>query len=701
MSTPTPPPPTTISQLFDQPVSNCTGGADNNIFNSFFDDVSNNSPADTRAAVAATTSSGVLNALGVVHGSKVHVYPFLLRYDKLGGLASSDDGKLFAFRGDVRDSKFLPKLVGVKNELFNQQSGYAMSSDTLEQHYITDGATALVEGVDGTTVDAEKVTTRYCTVVPTLYVKYFLAFPEGMPVSHFWKVVYPLMKVDPLLPTFSGFIKYMRLAASAQAGDATSSMVAAEKLVPADTSDKVEDRAFRVLLQLLPDLKAAPASSGADTSKLAATVESFFDKKAAQREEDKKEQEEKEKQKKKDKLTNSIGPAVLRLCIVYHQVVNPEDLPDEFKQLITAKPAERLRLMVASAKESLQAAGEFELAEKMCVHPQTLKEDMELSWLMDTATLKGGGSMNPFNFTCGAMEQALAHYHEFMLINQGSHAALLDLREILDQSLSLPAHDTSIRVLKRQVAALKGLCEVDDKVVQYLSDHITAMEGMRYEWERYVTFDPKQAALKALYHLVFVALQIRQYVRRVFRGEHPVSVGDPYEICNEIARKRRWEPLLDALFGHSHQVNKLIKLSLGGRVIDTRDDATASTAGSSLTGSLSDGEGSDNTSGGADANQKKSGGHLFNSKFNAVLFQKYKTSATKSRLLRDRIEEKKLPELPKSRVDREPMCLAWHTKGECNEKCPRHPDHVEYTADQYQVKDGLVEWCGKNYEKKV
>ena len=41
-------------------------------------------------------------------------------------------------------------------------------------------------------------------------------------------------------------------------------------------------------------------------------------------------------------------------------------------------------------------------------------------------------------------------------------------------------------------------------------------------------------------------------------------------------------------------------------------------------------------------------------------------------------------------VDGQTMCLAWHTKGQCNSDCPRVVDHVSYTASDYKP---LHDWC--------
>jgi hypothetical protein len=44
-----------------------------------------------------------------------------------------------------------------------------------------------------------------------------------------------------------------------------------------------------------------------------------------------------------------------------------------------------------------------------------------------------------------------------------------------------------------------------------------------------------------------------------------------------------------------------------------------------------------------------------------------------------------IPELSASKVDQNPMCLAWNMKGMCNPACPYAADHVNYTDTTYSA----------------
>lgn len=103
--------------------------------------------------------------------------------------------------------------------------------------------------------------------------------------------------------------------------------------------------------------------------------------------------------------------------------------------------------------------------------------------------------------------------------------------------------------------------------------------------------------------------------------------------------------------------------------------------------------------GGGNGNGGDNGGtneRTNNTNFCATLFNAYKAMAVSCRSLRAKITRNEIPSLPLSKVDNQPMCLAWHTKGVCNLACSRRVDHVPYTNDEYQQ---LVQWCAANFHE--
>ena len=73
----------------------------------------------------------------------------------------------------------------------------------------------------------------------------------------------------------------------------------------------------------------------------------------------------------------------------------------------------------------------------------------------------------------------------------------------------------------------------------------------------------------------------------------------------------------------------------------------------------------------------------------------YKTRSIKSKTLCDIITQVLLQPLPSSKVNNsQAMCLAWHTKAQCNLNFPCAYDHVHYNANKYT---DLATWCVIGY----
>ena len=86
--------------------------------------------------------------------------------------------------------------------------------------------------------------------------------------------------------------------------------------------------------------------------------------------------------------------------------------------------------------------------------------------------------------------------------------------------------------------------------------------------------------------------------------------------------------------------------------------------------------------------------HFNESLFGEIKKRKIGSNTIKSRDVRTKIERGDIPELPPSKVDQQPMCLAWHTKGMYNPDCPHVADHVEYSSAEYVP---LCGWCSLHY----
>ena len=186
-----------------------------------------------------------------------------------------------------------------------------------------------------------------------------------------------------------------------------------------------------------------------------------------------------------------------------------------------------------------------------------------------------------------------------------------------------------------------------------------------------------------MYHLQWLSLKLTRYFGQLDRGIRDARLPDPHEIIDCIQDQRQWEPNLTETFISRYNLRAFLGIharappSVGGL-----PPSVAPTVGSSVS-SLTTASTPPTT-----ATGKRIDTRVQNDTFNEGLFGTYKTSAIKSKALRDKVKAGTLPPLPASKWDAaQPMCLAWHTKGA---NCPCFADHVAYTPDEYAP---LVAWC--------
>jgi len=75
------------------------------------------------------------------------------------------------------------------------------------------------------------------------------------------------------------------------------------------------------------------------------------------------------------------------------------------------------------------------------------------------------------------------------------------------------------------------------------------------------------------------------------------------------------------------------------------------------------------------------GDRVNNSGFEEALFGVCRAMSVTCKLIRQHISRQELRALPLSKVDKQPMCLAWHTKDQCNCTCSNWTHHISYTQE--------------------
>jgi hypothetical protein len=213
-------------------------------------------------------------------------------------------------------------------------------------------------------------------------------------------------------------------------------------------------------------------------------------------------------------------------------------------------------------------------------------------------------------------------------------------------------------------------------------------------WQTYATPVPECRSLKGVFHLQWLSLRLTKYFVQHDQSLPVVFAPDPNAIIDSILEQKQWEPNLTEVFVSRYNIQAFLTLHHRGPATKS----IAPTVASSIS-SISDPTALPSASPGAPAeaasgNASRAGGsgtRVDNTHFNEALFGTYRTSSVKSKALRSKVERGELPPLPPSKANSSrPVCLAWHTKGQCNINCPHTTDHIAYSAEDYAP---LAAWC--------
>jgi hypothetical protein len=229
----------------------------------------------------------------------------------------------------------------------------------------------------------------------------------------------------------------------------------------------------------------------------------------------------------------------------------------------------------------------------------------------------------------------------------------------------------------------------------YISEHVEEMKSFEQPWGNYITHEPPKYRLKGLLHLKFLMIKVAKFIHAVNRGRQLPTL-DPNEISEAVLDGRRWEPIITPAFEAQYRLNHFAQLPPAGGASPPAPATPGVGRGPPPPPPPPPGGGS-----GGDAVPivpivtRNNGERMENTGFNASLFGSYKVSPIKTKTLRDKVSQGTLAALPKSKVDvANPMCLAWHSKGQCNSRCPCAYDHVQYSAPKLAP---LASWCAIGY----
>ena len=673
---------TFASDYFNDPSKDPYNGSYLHLMSPFLIDINNAAaitPAQVRTSIAAATNNQEALLLCILHNGKTRNYLCPQRFENTVGLQLPPNlvNRIFAFDGDLHRSQGFN--VELPNQLFELIGNTVLVPTVahITAQIAADPNLDIFGPFQAGDANTEVVRSRNSILVPFRYSQYFLA-QDGITPKQYFETVYPQLVNDTLDQECTALTQFFQIAFT-RSGHGLPSILDRTDIPTASRSDIVLEKRDRLLKVFFPQLDnnlAQLANSGIATAigNLDANLQQM-------RHVDERRREAKETKTVESWLGSVRFPRLLYLA----RAATEQDLAPFWSQIANAKKGDWLRLAQALVDEVLLTLGEDHLT--FVVDMALMTVTIGLKWHMEHRDGIEQGLM-PFRFKDTDLEAALAISHAVSLVHEGgANPSLKDALETLKSSFILPTTEKSNLYIRRMQVWMTVVLGDQHPIVTFLSDHYRNMESFRFEWAAWRSNNPLlNSRANGVIHLKKVSLGLSYYFKQQALKPNEQDLPRYDEISHGVLQELHWEPNLSQLFITKY---KLVEMCQGVSGDRSSDNLVGTGAGQ--------GTGSAPRPGNSGGASQLAGGRVANLQYNGGLFEPFKTRNVKTKLVRALIRDGKIQAQPPSKVDGEPMCLAWHTIGVCNVECPRKADHVHYTEEEYKSDAGLETWCTQCY----
>ena len=681
----------------------------------------NVSTDDIRRRLATEGSRRHALAVAIITNGRAHPYFLPHRWSRsLMGPDPELDDKIFAFGGELVAN--CGHTVVIPTDTFSLLTNQVQVATVPQiQSSIAAGADLQWMGPyapnDG---DTMVVKSRRIIPIPHSMVGLFLAQPNGVTPRYYFETIYPQLVTDGIADDCLSMTHFFQIAITRKGNNQDESFLETTQPSAPNRNPTLIKHQLELLHHHFPQLSTRAVSAGntliaQGLGTIAAQQQLHYDKVEAAKVEEKSKTIEKWMGASKcHKLLRMTGTRneqeLMTACPVY-------------KDLAAASDKHRRGVIQNAVDELLLQRGKehlfFQVSQGLYIN------FVSLTWhRVHDDSLTTGFLGNLFLFGDTDEEHGIAVNKVVDMALSGDTAmSQADAKKIVDLTINIPLENKSLSNLKRAELLYAVLLPANHPALTFLQAHIAAMDDYSDKWEVVETDDPKRQAAKAIYHLQYLSLHLSRFWKKQAMTNTPVgTLPSPTALIEKIDMSEPWQPKLSTSFERSLKIPELCRLaasSSGGQGTArtmglTADDMSAITnaegtvlsrflqslnaagGNASVPGTIGGGTTPASGGGGGTGNNNATS---TNPTFSEVLFGQYKNRMVngrpvKCRDLRNKISRGELPELPLSKVDNAPMCLAWHTKGMCNSDCPRVADHVPYTNEELGP---LCTWCGTNY----
>ena len=644
----------------------------NDVFNGEYADVllpyaipgTAHTPAEVRTLACNCPNQNVPTAFLLLHSDdvKLHAYVQLDRFDPRMGLPATQwDNRMFVAKGELHHNNQI--LVEWSRDYFSQSGNVRVpSSQLIETSYANDAAAVLLGPYQPNDADTEIIVTRRTCFIPPAYVPLFLANP--LSPREAWAIVHTQIVNDNKAQMCAPLVDFLRSALTITQPNDPPTLAQVPPLAPL-ADHLLLDRRRRILEQDFPALNSNLATL--QQNQIAAQLGRLVTEAQATRDEDNARRAVERAGKTPAQFLGVVG--IMRLQR-YCQIVNVRELPDFWASLSDAPKNQRLSILQWEINRVKQLVNEPDL--QFVVLAPVLESIKGLLWEMATNDSITTG-FNLFLLHEGPKEESLTKQSLYeMLHGDGASPTMSDAAALLKVKTGAPRFlyeaRQQIRRFEIVVKIIMGQHHPLSTELNSFCNRMLSMETFLYNLQTEVQLLPLKICKK-------IAVQTSVWFKAQAASPTPVLVPNLCQMFDDMEMENPWEPKLTLPFLSSVGLSSLHTPFNGQNGSGPGPDNVAPNGGAAPVG-------------GAPLDRNN------NTRFNFGLFRVYKESQTACRTIRERIRNNALPALPVSKVDQQPMCLAWHTKGMCNSNCSRSPDHVEYSQAEYQP---LLTWCQTHF----
>ena len=656
---PAPPPAALYRDYYNDPATDVFNGDYTNVLAPYAP-AAGSTPAEVRVMACNSRSQGVPTAFLLLHRTDMllHVYTQLDLFNPRMGLPATPwDDTMFMGKGELYNNHQV--LVEWHPDYFRQGHNTRVPTPMeLSNMYAANNAANIVGPFVQADADTEVITTRRTCYIPPPYVALLLAQP--LSPREAWDLVYTQIVADGNQVACAPLVNYLRCAAtSSNVGDHPTIAQIPPTVPLADHTLMARQR--RLLEMDFPSLNSNTAL--VQTNQIATQVGLLVSEARANRAADAAARSITLAGKTPLQFLGAVG--LLKL-LRYCQIGDANGLPPFWIALADAPKKQQLSILQWEINRVKTLVNEPDL--EFTATGPLLEAIVKLNWEMDTADSVTTG-LNVFMVGDASKEEASSSQQLWELLHSnGAAPSLADATTLLKVKAGAPIH---LHVARHQMRRYEIVLNVVLGSTHPLTTCLSTCGNRMLSMERFLYRSQNDVEYLPVKILKRIAVPTSIWFQNQSSSPNPLPPPNLSKIFDDMLADNYWQPTLTTSF--------LISVGLNS---PTSNTPTPGYEGTPINPALPAAP----TAGNPDRNN--------NLAFNATLFSAYKTSSVTCRSIRDKIRAGDLPALPNSKVDRQVMCLAWHTKGMCNVNCSRKADHVTYSAGEYT---GLAAWCTQNF----